>query len=196
MSRISVERSIAAPPAIVFDAVTNIEKLPETNADIASIEFLTDRKRGLGTRFRETRRMGKNELVTELEVTEFVEDRRARMVADTHGTIWDTVFEVEPTAEGSHLRIVMDARPHKLLPKIMNPLMKGFFRKGEAEGWRNELSTGELRIIEHLCGHEMQELGYPLTQRTPIAVPLRVKMRRLRESTNNTGAETQNYWYF
>ena len=63
-------------------------------------------------------------------MTEFVENERARMVADTHGTIWDTTFSVRTVGADVELTIAMDARPHKLLPKLMNPLMKPMFRKG------------------------------------------------------------------
>lgn len=132
MTRVSVEGAIAAPPAIVFRAVTDVEHLPDLDDAIVGIEFLTDQRSGAGTRFRETRSMNGREMVTELEVTEWVENERARMVADSHGTIWDTVFRVTPDGDGCVLEIAMDARPHKLLPRIMNPLMKGFFRKGIA----------------------------------------------------------------
>lgn len=77
--------------------------------------------------------MGKREMKTELDVTEYVENERIRMVADSHGTVWDTVFTVEPVDGKTRLRIAMDARPHKLLPKLLNPLMQGMFRKGMAK---------------------------------------------------------------
>ncbi|MBT8484413.1 MAG: SRPBCC family protein, partial [Phycisphaerae bacterium] len=109
---------------------SDIPNLPETMPDVVKIEFLTDQRVGLGTKFRETRRMGKREMVTELDVTEFVENDHVRMVADSHGTIWDTLFEVTPTGGGTELTLTMDARAHKLLPRIMNPIMKGFFKKG------------------------------------------------------------------
>ena len=130
MSKVSVNELIDAPVETVFRAITDIEKLPETNPDIVSVEFLSEKRNGVGTRFRETRRMGKSEHVTELDVTEYVENERARMVADSHGTVWDTVFTTQPEDGKTRLEIHMDARPHKLLPKLMNPLMKGFFKKG------------------------------------------------------------------
>ena len=69
------------------------------------------------------------ESTTELEITEFVDNDRVRMVADSHGTIWDTVFTVKPAGEGTDLELTMDARAYKLLPKIMNPLIKGMIQK-------------------------------------------------------------------
>lgn len=131
MTQVTVTRRIGAPTEIIFNAIADISNLPNTNPDIVGVEFLTEQKSGLGTRFRETRRMNKGkELITELEVTEYAENDRIRMVADTHGTVWDTVFEVKPSGESTELTITMDARAHKLLPRLMNPLFKGLFRKG------------------------------------------------------------------
>jgi len=133
MTMIAVQREIDAPVETVFRAVTEIERFPDIQPDVLAIEFLTESRSGVGTRFRETRRQGKNEMITELEVTEFDPPQRARMVTDSHGTIWDTVFLVRPSGGKSELVIEMDARPHTLLTKIMTPIMKGMFRKGMEE---------------------------------------------------------------
>ncbi len=127
MTRIIARRTINAPADQIFAAVADIENLPRTNADIKSIEFLTEQRSGTGTRFRETRVMKGREHITELEVTEYQPGERVRMVADSHGTVWDTVFTVSPAGE---LTLAMDARAHKLLPRLLNPLFKGMFRKG------------------------------------------------------------------
>lgn len=130
MTQITVSREIAAPVDVVFDAVTNVERLPDTSPDVVRVEFLGDQRSGVGTRFRETRVMGSKEMDTDLEIVELVPGERARMVTDSHGTVWDTTFFTRPTPVGTELEIRMDARPHRLLTKIMTPLMKGVFRKG------------------------------------------------------------------
>lgn len=43
-----------------------------------NVLFLTDSEKGVGTKFRETRMMGKREAGTELEVTEYVPNERVR----------------------------------------------------------------------------------------------------------------------
>lgn len=131
MTRVSVKRTIAAPPEVVFEAFANIENLPKMSPDIVRIEFLTDDRSGVGTRFRETRRMNNGkEMVTELEVTERVDNERARMVADSHGTVWDTTFTVKPIGNETEFAVIMDARAHELFPKLLNPLMKPMFKRG------------------------------------------------------------------
>jgi len=69
------------------------------------------------------------EATNELEVIEYVENKHVRIVADTHGTVWDTVFTVCPEAGGTRLEMVMDAGAHEFLPKLINPLMKGLIQK-------------------------------------------------------------------
>lgn len=130
MTRIRVEREIPVPVEVVFRAVTDIERLPDTNPEIVSVEFQSEQRTGVGTRFRETRRMGKREMATDLEVTEFVDNERARMVADSHGTVWDTVFTFVPSARGTAFAMEMDARGHKLFNRIMNRIMSPMFRRG------------------------------------------------------------------
>jgi len=36
-----------------------------------------------------------------------------------------------------------------------------FYRKGSPDGWREEISRSELRVLEYLLGTEMEKLGYP-----------------------------------
>ncbi len=130
MPKIVVTEQIESSPPAVFDAVANLENLPTAIPMIQRIEFLGDQKSGVGTRFRETRLMGKSEHITELEVTELVENEHVRMVSDTHGTVWDSVFTVKPDGESTTLEIAMDARGHRMFARAMNFLLQGLFKKG------------------------------------------------------------------
>ncbi|HEX6885651.1 MAG TPA: hypothetical protein VF530_19920, partial [Planctomycetota bacterium] len=60
---------------------------------------------------------------------------------------------------------------------------KGFFRKGEVSGWKAEMRPGEVRLLEHVAGPLMRELGYePVTAPdapTPLAVRWRLARRNL-----------------
>jgi uncharacterized protein YndB with AHSA1/START domain len=129
MSRTVVTRTIAAPVAKVFQTVADISQFSQALPHIVKVEFLSDVKTGLGARFRETRLMQGNEHTTELEVTEYVPDERIRLVADSHGTVWDTLFTVAPHGSGTLLTMTMDARAYKLLARIMNLLIAGMVRK-------------------------------------------------------------------
>lgn len=130
MGRTTVSRTIHAPIERVFDTVAHIDNFSKCIPDIVRIEFLSEERSGVGARFRETRLMRGKEQTVELEVTEYVQNDHIRLVSDTHGTVWDTVFTVRPaTGGGVELTMVMDANAYKFLPKLMNPLIKGLIRK-------------------------------------------------------------------
>ena len=129
MTRTIVSRQINAPAATVFDTVAHIENFSKAIPDIVNIEFLTENRTGVGTKFKETRVMKGREATVELEVTEYEPNQRIRIVSDTHGTVWDTVFTVAENAGQTQLEMVMDANAYKLLPKLMNPLIRGMIHK-------------------------------------------------------------------
>jgi carbon monoxide dehydrogenase subunit G len=133
MVRTLLSRTIAAPLEKVFDTVAHIENFSKVVPNIIKVEFLSDRHSGVGTRFRETRRMGKREASTELEVTEFVQNDHVRFVSNAGGIIWDTVFTTTPASGGGvQLNMVMNAEAYKLLAKVINPLIKGMVQKAIA----------------------------------------------------------------
>lgn len=129
MQKRSSKRIINAPVDIVFRALTDIENFPEKNPDIVKVEMLTEQKSGVGSRFRETRRMKNSEGSTELECTEYVANEKVRFVADQGGVIWDSVFFTSAVDGGTELVLEMDARPYKLMPRLMLPLILGMISK-------------------------------------------------------------------
>ncbi|MCI0691762.1 SRPBCC family protein [candidate division KSB1 bacterium] len=129
MSRMIVTRTIKAPVEVVFKTVSDINQFSQAVPHIVKVEFLSDVKYGAGTRFRETRLMKGKEDTTELEVKEFVENDRIRMVADSHGTVWDSLFVVKPENGQTSLTLTMDAKTDKLIPKIINFMIGGMIKK-------------------------------------------------------------------
>lgn len=125
MGQIKVTKTINASVEKVFETVAHIDGFSEAVPHIVKVEFLTEQKTGVGAKFRETRIMGKREATTVLEVTEYVENERIRLVSDAGGTIWDSVFTVRPAGEGTTLELSMESRPYKLLAKLVNPMIKG-----------------------------------------------------------------------
>jgi uncharacterized membrane protein len=122
-------RTIAAPVDRVFATVAHIDRFQEAVPHITNVEFLTETRSGVGTRFRETRLMRGREASTELEVTEYVQDERVRLVSDAGGTVWDTVFTVQASGSGTELSMVMDARPYKLTALVVNPMISRMLTK-------------------------------------------------------------------
>ncbi|MGN8226138.1 SRPBCC family protein [Gracilimonas sp. BCB1] len=129
MSTITVTKRIHAPKELVFKTVSDIKNFSKAVPDIINVEFLTDQEYGVGTKFRETRDMNGRKASTELEVTELVENAHIRIVSDTMGTVWDSLFTVEKKEDGTELTLIMDAKSYKIMSKIINPLMKGIMKK-------------------------------------------------------------------
>ncbi len=130
MARTEVSRKIEASPSLVFATVANVERFAKAVPHITEVEFLTEQRKGVGTRFAETRVMRGRQATTTLEVTEYVEGEHIRLVSDEGGTIWDTVFTVTGTDPGpTELEMLMDARPYTFVAKIVNPLTKGIVRR-------------------------------------------------------------------
>lgn len=131
MTRTTVSTTILAPVDAVFGLIADPVNYTRAVPQITKVEFLTEQRSGVGTRFRETREMGSREAATELEVTEYVKNERVRMVSDAGGTIWDSVFTVTPTGDGgaTELQLVMEARPYRLLARVVVPLTKRIVAK-------------------------------------------------------------------
>jgi uncharacterized membrane protein len=125
MARIETRRTIRAPREELFDTTAHIEEYAEVIPHITKVEFLTDQRVGVGTRFKETRQMGRRSATTELEVAEYERPDRVRMVSDAGGTMWDTTFTYTSTQAGTDVHLVMDIRPHTFLARIVTPFIKG-----------------------------------------------------------------------
>ncbi len=129
MTQYHVTRTIDAPVDLVFRTVSDINHFSKAVPHIEKVEFLTEQRTGIGTRFRETRLMNGRQAATELEVTEYVENDRVRMVADSHGTVWDSVFTVKPDDGRTELTLKMDGTAYKLVSKVMNAMIKNMIGK-------------------------------------------------------------------
>ena len=134
MTRTELSRTIDAPIGVVFATVSDISNFSQAVPHIVNVEFLSEARVGVGTRFRETRMMGSRRATADLRVTEFVANERVRIVADQGGTVWDTVFTVAGAEGGraTRLDMVMEARPYRLLAKVMVPLAKSVVAKAIA----------------------------------------------------------------
>ena len=129
MANVTVTRRIDAPADVVFRTVADVEQFSQAVPGILRVEFLSEVKSGVGARFRETRMMMGREASTELEVTEYVENERVRIVSEAGGALWDTVFTVAPDGGGTELKMVMDARPQTPSARMTVPLIIGTVRK-------------------------------------------------------------------
>ncbi len=120
---------IDAPIDLVFETISTPEKFMEAVPHIKSIEFLTKQRSGPGTRFKETRLMGKREASTVLQIMDQEKNSHIRMVSKAGGTTWDSTFSTEAEEDGVQLRLVMTAVPSNFLARMSIRMIKGMLEK-------------------------------------------------------------------
>ncbi|MCA9705094.1 MAG: SRPBCC family protein [Myxococcales bacterium] len=134
MTTVTAETHIDASPDVVFHAISDIEGMPKTNPQVVRVAFLTEQRQGVGTRFRETRRMNGKEHHFDLEVRDFdAGARRVRYVTDTHGTTWDTTVSVSPDGDGARVHFAMACLGRTALKRLLNRVLQGMYRRGMVE---------------------------------------------------------------
>lgn len=129
MSQTKVSRLIDAPVDRVFDVIADCSQYAIAVPHILETEILSETSRGVGTRFRETRDMNGRQATTEIEVTESTENEQLRFISDSGGTVWDSLYSFSQEQGQTNLSLVMEARPHTLLARLFNPLIKGMVQR-------------------------------------------------------------------
>ena len=81
-----VERRIAAGQGPVWEALTDLGDMPRVLSGVTHVEVLTAGAFGVGTRWRETRRMFGKEATEEMWVTASEPPERYVVEAESHGT--------------------------------------------------------------------------------------------------------------
>jgi len=123
-------RTIAAPSERVFRAVADPDESQRAIPEASPPEFLTERRSGVGTKFRATRTSRGKTQSFDMEVTELVPGDRVRIVNVTHGTLWDSVMSVRPDGGGQTvLTLTMDAVDERLFPRLMMRVIRGMVQK-------------------------------------------------------------------
>lgn len=81
-----VERRIAAGQGLVWEALTDLRGMERVLSGVTKVDVLTDGAFGVGTRWRETRRMFGKEATEEMWVTACDPSERYVVEAESHGT--------------------------------------------------------------------------------------------------------------
>jgi uncharacterized protein YndB with AHSA1/START domain len=71
VARLSVAVEIAAPPALVWDAIERVEEHVDWMADAVAIRFESEQRRGVGTSFLCDTKIGPIKLADRMEITEW-----------------------------------------------------------------------------------------------------------------------------
>ncbi|MFD6415214.1 SRPBCC family protein [Streptomyces sp. NPDC060194] len=102
--QVTVERRIAAPRERVWHGLTDLTGWPAVLSGVERVEVLSDGPFGVGTRWRETRRMFGKEATEEMWVTACTAPERYVVEADSHHTHYVSEFTLR--AEGPDVTVV------------------------------------------------------------------------------------------
>jgi uncharacterized protein YndB with AHSA1/START domain len=106
---------IESPPAVVFEALTDLDTAGQWMPNFAHVEKLTPGPFGVGTEWRETRKMSGKESTEHFRVTRFERPSRIDLLIDgSKGSSgrgeYVFVFEIVPERTGSMLELTGDIR--------------------------------------------------------------------------------------
>lgn len=103
MKTIEVGREIVAEPEQVWKVITDLDRAPKIFTGIVSVERLDGPAFGVGTRWRETRRIAGQDGTEEMAVTAMDEGKSYEVSAESGGVEYVTTFEVKPSSLGTRV---------------------------------------------------------------------------------------------
>jgi uncharacterized protein YndB with AHSA1/START domain len=125
----ALDTTIARPPAEVFDAVTDLSRLPQWQPRVVEATQLDAGPLGVGSRLREVRELRGKRLEQVVEVDAFEPGRRFGLRVVEGPLPVDGVLAFEPAGDGgTHLRLVATGRPQGA-QRLLSPLLRVGLRR-------------------------------------------------------------------
>jgi len=118
----TLNRTVNAPIDNVFRVYSDFANAAARIDGIENIEILTDDPIGKGTRFRETRIMFGRESTEEMEITEFEQNKKYIVEANSCGAHFQTIFQFQPNGGSTNVKVELNTRSVTLFAKLMSPL--------------------------------------------------------------------------
>jgi len=141
--QVTVERRVAAPAGRVWEALTDIEGSPRVISGIEHVEMLSEAPFGVGTRWRETRRVFGKEAIEEMYVTACEPPERYVVEADSRGVHYTSEFTLTPEEDDAGtttVRLTLDSETEKKrLSGTMGKFLGGIGSKAVAKSLFKDL---------------------------------------------------------
>jgi carbon monoxide dehydrogenase subunit G len=129
MAQFSMTKRIAAPVETVFTAATDFAHAAEHIRGIEMIELLTSGPVGVGTRWRETRKMLGSESTETLEVVGFERWKSYTIGCESCGAYFETTFRFDRDGDGTLVTLDARTEARSLVAKLMSPIGNLMFGK-------------------------------------------------------------------
>ena len=124
MAKITTRMHIEAVPDVVFEVASDLANAAETFQGIEQLEVLGEGPIGVGTRFRETRKVMGKSSTEEMEITAFDPPHGYTVECETCGALYRSQYTFVGDIAGTHVRLETNCKPITLLAKLMSPLSK------------------------------------------------------------------------
>lgn len=122
MKPLVVSLPIAAPPERVFALATDLASAPTVYTGIESVEPLTEGPFGVGTKWRETRRMMRQRATEQLEITAFDPAGAYTAESNSCGCRYMATLTCSPHVGGTLAKLEITSQPTSLVARLMSPL--------------------------------------------------------------------------
>ncbi len=122
-------KRIAAPVESVFTAATDFANAAANIRGIEKIELLTGGPVGVGTRWRETRKMMGSESTETMEVVGFERWKCYTIGCESCGAYFETTFRFDRDGDGTLVTLDARTEARSLIAKLMSPIGNLMFGK-------------------------------------------------------------------
>jgi hypothetical protein len=122
MADFRITKHVEAPPDTVFDVATDLAHAAEHVRGIEKIELLTPGPVGVGTTWRETRKMMGNLATETLEVKAFDRPRQYVVGCQSCGCYFESTFSFASRGSGTDVTLDVHTKALTLMAKIMSPI--------------------------------------------------------------------------
>ena len=135
MTRLSKSIEIEASPEEAFNFVNDTEKMNKAHGGFTKGEYTTKGPVGVGTIMHMSGTHGGSKMEWDMEVTEFVKNKKVVTHADKPSKMTNTLI-LEPTDKGTMLTHVAEYElPYSILGKIIDKIKVSKDVKKELEMW-------------------------------------------------------------
>ena len=142
-ARVEMEELVDAPPERTFAVFSDFANAAGHISGIIKADVLTDGPIGVGSRFRETRKIFGRESSEEMEVTSFDPPSGYSLRAFSHGTEYRTRFSFTADGDGTRVQMSFEGRPQSLMARIMAVVFGGMAKKTVINMIRQDLQDGK-----------------------------------------------------
>lgn len=132
MGTFEIRDTIDAPTDRVFAIFADLPNAQHNIGSILNIEFLSEQRSGLGTRWRETRKMFGKEATEEMWISDWRPGAGYTVSCVSCGCAYETDIAFAPSGGGTEVVMRMSIKPQTFMARLMSPLGRlfaGTFKK-------------------------------------------------------------------